>query len=189
MNLPNYTLCKPSNYEIYFLCFVVYIILKYLLQGNYMKKINPKKVFTEFRDGVNKIEPIEGRKYTVTHSDKTGDLFVTIGLKYAEDKIDKLRDELLLTWTYSDERLKLIGQVLIDNEVIKNSRIRNIIFKKEMPLALQAIRYADRELFQLNKSLDDIPIEIQFISQSEKYNKLIEFGSMKEYEVQNFAIE
>ena len=148
-----------------------------------MKKINPEKVFTEFRDGVNKIEPIEGRKYTVTHSDKTGDLFVTIGLKYAEDKIDKLRDELLLTWTYSDERLKLIGQVVIDNEVIKNSRIRNIIFKKEMPLALQAIRYADRELFQLNKSLDDIPIEIQFISQSEKYNKLIEFGSMKEYEV------
>lgn len=148
-----------------------------------MKKINPKKVFTEFRDGVNKIEPIEGRKYTVTHSDKTGDLFVTIGLKYAEDKIDKLRDELLLTWTYSDERLKLIGQVLIDNEVIKNSRIRNIIFKKEMPLALQAIRYADRELFQLNKSLDDIPIEIQFISQSEKYNKIIEFGTMKEYEV------
>ena len=148
-----------------------------------MKKINPKKVFTEFRDGVNKIDPIEGRKYTVTHSDKTGDLFVTIGLRYAEDKIDKLRDEVLLTWTHIDGNIKLIGEVLIDNDVIKNSEIRNMIFKKEMPLALQAIRYADRELFQLNKNLDDIPIEIQFISQNEKYNKIIEFGTMKEYEV------
>ncbi|CDM67252.1 hypothetical protein CM240_0073 [Clostridium bornimense] len=141
------------------------------------------KIFTEFRDGVTETYPIEGRKYTVTHSDKTGDLFVTIGLKYAEDKIDKLRDEVLLKWTHSNGKIKLVGEVLIDNDTIKKSKIRNMLFNKEMPLALQAIRYGDRKLFEENKKLDDIVIEIKFISELEEYNKVKNFGTMKEYKI------
>ena len=45
-----------------------------------MSKLNPEKLSVEFRDGVTNTEPILGRRYTLTHSDITAELFLTIGL-------------------------------------------------------------------------------------------------------------
>ena len=59
-----------------------------------MERFNPDKLFVEFRD-VTPTYPLLGRKYTQTHSDVTADLFVTIGLRYAFDKINPTRDEVL----------------------------------------------------------------------------------------------
>lgn len=63
-----------------------------------MGKLNPEKLFVEYRPGVTATEPVMGRKYTLTHSDETADLFLTIGLEYAYDKINKMRDEVLAEW-------------------------------------------------------------------------------------------
>ncbi len=63
-----------------------------------MSKLNPEKLSVEFRDGVTNTEPILGRRYTLTHSDITAELFLTIGLTYAYDKIDAMRDEVLGEW-------------------------------------------------------------------------------------------
>lgn len=59
-----------------------------------MQRLNPDKLYVEYRN-VTPTEPVTGRKYTQTHSDITGDLFVTIGLQYAYDKINPMRDEVL----------------------------------------------------------------------------------------------
>lgn len=40
-----------------------------------MSKLNPEKLSVEFRDGVTGTEPILGRRYTLTHSDITAELF------------------------------------------------------------------------------------------------------------------
>ncbi|NFF79280.1 hypothetical protein FCV38_20465, partial [Clostridium sporogenes] len=63
-----------------------------------MSKLNPEKLSVEFRDGVTSTEPILGRRYTLTHSDITAELFLTIGLTYAYDKISSMRDEVLGEW-------------------------------------------------------------------------------------------
>ena len=63
-----------------------------------MSKLNPEKLSVEFKDGVTSTEPILGRRYTLTHSDITAELFLTIGLTYAYDKIDAMRDEVLGEW-------------------------------------------------------------------------------------------
>ncbi|MEG1002689.1 MAG: staygreen family protein [Clostridium sp.] len=149
-----------------------------------MEVINPQKVFTEYRDKVTKVSPIKGRKYTMTHSDETADLFVTVGLNYAEDRIDKIRDEVKLEWIEEDGKLILYGEVLIDGEGISgNERIRNNIFMKEMPLALQSVRYGDRELFKNNEHLDCAIILIHFKSDIPKYDRVCNFGSMEMYRV------
>ncbi|MEG2109396.1 MAG: staygreen family protein [Clostridium sp.] len=149
-----------------------------------MEVINPQKVFTEYRDKVTKVSPIKGRKYTMTHSDETADLFVTVGLNYAEDRIDKIRDEVKLEWIEEDGKLILYGEVLIDGEGISgNERIRNNIFMKEMPLALQSVRYGDRELFENNEHLDCAIILIHFKSDIPKYDRVCNFGSMEMYRV------
>ncbi|WP_069998327.1 staygreen family protein [Cellulosilyticum sp. I15G10I2] len=149
-----------------------------------MKKINPNKVFTEYLSPLTNISPLKGRKYTMTHSDDTGDLFVTIGLTYAEDQINPTRDEVLLELLSKNNKPIFYGKVLVDDENIKdNIRIRNAIFLKEMPTALQAIRYADRALFEKYPLLDQVPIYIQFSSTKPQFNKLRYFGTMKNYRI------
>ena len=153
--------------------------------GDYsMKKINPNKVSTEYLPGVTKTSPVNGRKYTMTHSDTTADLFVAIGLHYAENKINDTRDEVRLEWRIHSQKPILYGNVLVDGEGVEgNASIRNAIFIKEMPTALQAIRYADQSLFEKYPYLDQVPIYIQFNSTKPRFNKLRYFGTMQMYRI------
>lgn len=147
-----------------------------------MQKINPDKVFVEYRDGVTPTSPIVRRHYTMTHSDDTGDMFVTIGHHYAEDKVTNLRDEVRLKWVLNGGVPGLYGEVLTDGEGISGSpRIRNAIFQREMHKALQAIRLADSQLFRKYSNLDHTPVLIQFKSQNPKYNQLYRYQEIGKY--------
>ena len=141
-----------------------------------------RQVFVEYRDGVTATTPLENRTYTMTHSDDTGDLFVTIGLTLAQDKTNELRDEVYLTWQKIYDKNLLYGEVLIDGEGIQGtSKIRNDIFRREMPLALQAIYVADTPLFEACPHLNDTPIIINFKSADPTYNKLYTYGTIGNY--------
>ena len=144
-----------------------------------------RQVFIEFREPVTPLMPLADRKYTMTHSDETGDLFVAISTMFAEDKVSPMRDEVRLEWnTIKDMRI-LYGEVLIDGEGIDpdKAEVRNTIFKREMPLALQAIYHADEQLFNANPALKNTPVLIHFISSQSSYNKLYYFGTIGEYNI------
>lgn len=147
-----------------------------------MKPFDPNRVHVEFRDRISATQPILDRKYTMTHSDDTAQLYVTIGKRFAQDKFSSIRDEVLLGFEPYGQQIQLFGSVIVDTgDPNQNSELRNRIFLEEMPLALKAIRYADRELYDGNSQLDEVPIVIWFQSMNDKYNKLYKFGSMKEY--------
>lgn len=151
-----------------------------------MRKIDPNKIFTEYRQEVTPTAPSRGRKYTMTHSDTTGDLFVTIGLTYAEDKIGPMRDEVKLAWETLGNRPILYGEVVVDGkDVPGNAKIRNNIFLKEMPTALTAIRYGDRQFFEKYPELDNVPVLIQFISRNPNFHRLRSFGKIGDYRLQS----
>lgn len=151
-----------------------------------MKKISTDKVFTEIRGGVTNAYPISGRKYTMTHSDETADLFVTIGVDFAEDKVQKLRDEVRLQFIVVDRMPMLYGEVMIDGVGIPgNPPVRESIFKRELPTGLQAIRYADDALFATYPELDETPVYIQFISANPDRNKLFDYGIIGDYNPKN----
>lgn len=61
-----------------------------------MNRLDPNKLSVEHRDNITPTSPIKPKKYTLTHSDMTGELFLTIAKNYAVDKITMLRDEVLL---------------------------------------------------------------------------------------------
>lgn len=129
-------------------------------------------------------EPIAARKYTITHSDITGELFIVISEEYAEDKIKEIRDEVRLSWEKREGKPTLIGSVLVDQKgVIENAKIRNAIFYNEMPVALEALRQADRFLFEEYPHLNDAPVLIHFISDDPAYNKTYDFGTIGNYEM------
>ena len=147
-----------------------------------MEKLNPDKLNVEFRSGVTPIEPIIGRKYTLTHSDITADLFLTIGLEYAYDKINKMRDEVLGEWRTYNGCLFLYIYVYVDGQfgpVV--SAVRNAIFRRELPLALEAIRYGDSRFFIAHPELDNAQIWIHFDSTNPNYNQFENWGTPKDY--------
>lgn len=147
-----------------------------------MRNKRNRQVFVEYRDNVTKTRPLKNRTYTMTHSDETGDLFVVIGLDYATDKTNELQDQVYLKWTTLNTKDLLYGEVLIDgNGIEDNSKQRYNIFKREMPLALQAIYIANQPFFDAHPELLDTPILIDFKSSSSQYNKLYSYGAIGSY--------
>lgn len=147
-----------------------------------MRELNPQKVFVQYRDKITPYGPIVGRKYTITHSDVTADLFVFVAEDYAEDQITKMRDEVRINWEKNERGLTLMGSVLVDGKGVKGLPIiRNKIFYKEMPTALQALRQGDRFLFEHDSNLDKTPVVIHFISSKAAYDKIIDFGLIGDY--------
>ena len=110
-----------------------------------MMKDGENRISVEFRDGVCEKWPVFNRKYTVTHSDETAEIFVTIGMEYARDKYSAMRDEVILHFLCCNNCIKMMGYVQIDvpGRYFDREK-RKTIFCREMPKALQAVRYADR---------------------------------------------
>ena len=68
-----------------------------------MSRLNPEKLHIRFLPNTSTEEPIIPRRYTLTHSDRTGHLFLTIGPDYDQKQISGfytrlLRDEVLAEW-------------------------------------------------------------------------------------------
>ena len=146
-----------------------------------MERLNPEKLYVEFRYGVTPTEPIIGRKYTLTHSDATAELFLTIGIEYAYDQITSMRDEVLAEWRIYNGNLFLYVYVYVGNYGSAINAIRNTIFRRELPLALEAIIYGDRELFITQPQLNNAPIWIHFDSTDPNYNRFEYWGTVKDY--------
>jgi hypothetical protein len=121
--------------------------------------------------------PVTKRKYTITHSDITAELFVFVAENYAEDQITSMQDEVRLAWMRYQDKLVLYGSVTVDDkDSEENTDIRNKIFYHEMHVALQALRQADRFLFDSIPDLDNAPVMLHFISSNPIYNKVYDYG-------------
>ena len=127
-------------------------------------------------------EPVIGRKYTLTHSDITADLFLTIGLQFAYDKVNATRDEVLAEWRTNNGLPFLYAYVYVDGQFgPAASAVRNAVFRRELPLALEAVRYGDRGFFAAHPELDNAPIWIHFYSTNPEYNRFEYWGTLKDY--------
>ncbi|MFS0862815.1 staygreen family protein [Fredinandcohnia sp. 179-A 10B2 NHS] len=149
-----------------------------------MSKFDPNKLSVEFRNGITATSPILQRKYTLTHSDVTGELFLTLGLQYALDKINSQRDEVLGEWRLTNGQYYYHVYLYIGENIDKNTAaFRYSIFKRELPLALKAIRYGDRRLFAAYPHLDFAPIIVTFMSSYPQYNKSENWGHFLTYKI------
>jgi hypothetical protein len=149
-----------------------------------MSKFNPEKLSVDFREGVTPTEPIIPRRYTLTHSDITAELFLTIGLKYAYDKINFMRDEVLGEWAKTGGRYFFYVYLHLDGELGPTvTAIRNGVFRRELPLALEAIRYGDKTFFNTYPNLDNAPIVVYFNSINPYFNRIENWGTFSDYDI------
>ncbi len=147
-----------------------------------MSRFNPDKLTVEYRPSVTPVGPVIPRRYTLTHSDVTAELFLTIGISFAYDKIGPMRDEVLSEWVVNYNNLPYLFVYLdVDGSGSGNPYTRNFIFRRELPLALEAIRYGDRYLFDTHPMLDNAQIWVWFISSQPTLNRLEYWGNPFDY--------
>ena len=128
--------------------------------------------------------PIDGRKYTIGHSDETGMIYVSIGDRY-DDRLfnHKLKDEVLAEWRPHLGQYILNASVHISDGDFdeNNAKVRYLIFNRELKTALQAALKADRQLFSHFPWLLDSPVYVYFQSVFPKYHKMKNFGKIRNY--------
>ncbi len=108
-----------------------------------MSNFNPQKLSVKYIPPATDLNPIDGRKYTLTHSDVTGELFLSVGYEYDYSAIDaKMRDEVIAELHKNAENnYVLFGRTYVSGGEfgVANSTIRFTIFQKEMYTALKGI--------------------------------------------------
>ena len=148
-----------------------------------MSNFDPEKLSVKYLDGITATGPVIPRCYTLTHSDLTGDLFLTIGNHYAWDQINPMRDEVLGEWKQIGGSFYYFVYLHIDQgQFSKNvAAKRNEIFRRELPLALTAIRNGDRFLFNTYPHLDQASIIINFMSAYPQFARQESWGTFHTY--------
>ena len=65
-----------------------------------MSLFDSNKVYVNYRDEYAYSNVIIPRRYTLTHSDESAELFLNVGTDYARDKIKTFRDDVLGEWIF-----------------------------------------------------------------------------------------
>ena len=149
------------------------------MKGSERVNFHPNLLHVEFREGITPRSPIIGRRYTLTHSDLTSELFLTIGLAFALDKINATRDEVLGEWFIAPHHYTLYLYCYVGGERgFDNARKRYAIFKKELHLVIESIRYGDKDLFKCCPHLTRAPIWIVFNSTFPQFKRIEYWGTL-----------
>jgi hypothetical protein len=152
-----------------------------------VSRLRPEKLHVQFRSGVAPTGPIMPRRYTLTHSDATGDLFLTVGSEYDRKQISGwytrlMRDEVLAEWREDEEGPALHVHCHVSGGlIVGTARWRYQIFRRELPLVLEAFRFGDRQLFEAHPALDEAPIRVHFAATRRRYRRVERWGTPADF--------
>lgn len=152
-----------------------------------MSRLRPEKLHVRFLPGTTPEGPASPRRYTLTHSDSTGDLFLTIGPDYDREQLAGLqtrlmRDEVLAEWSQGGMGSSLHLHCHVSGGLVFGpAGMRDAIFRRELPLVLEALRYGDRALFEAHPALDQSAIQIHFHASQARYDRVEEWGVPADY--------
>jgi hypothetical protein len=153
-----------------------------------MGRLNPKKLHVHFK-GVRADVFNLPRRYTVTHSDKTGDLYLTISSKFDSEQISGwytrlMRDDVLAEWKENQNAFGLhIYCHVSGGFVFGTASLRESIFRRELPLVLEAIRYGDGELINSDSRLDQAEVFVHFEKSKTKSCVVEGWGPLANYKL------
>ena len=151
-----------------------------------MSDLNPEKLHVEYKGSIAENKLDLPRKYTLTHSDSTGDLFLTIGSEYDYEQISGLytrfmRDEVLAEWQKKNGEFELHLYMHVSGGFCFGwTGLRNKIFCYHLPLVLQTIKCGDKNLIKAMPELENTQVIVHFQSKSKKYNRIENHGQIED---------
>jgi hypothetical protein len=152
-----------------------------------MKHLDPGKLKVRFLEGTQPQAPEHPRRYTLTHSDLTGELFLSIGFKYDHKAISGIytrlmRDEVLASWELDEEGPGLHVHCHVSGGLIVGSAAwREAIFRQHLPLVLEAFRYGDQAFFERHPERDHAPLSVHFHSTRAQFDRIENWGTLADY--------
>ena len=152
-----------------------------------MSSLDPRKLHVTFQGGTSSGVLEFPRCYTLTHSDMTGDLYLTIGAKYDKKQISGIytrlmRDEVLAELKMDNGQVALHVYVHVSGGLTFGlASWRNEILHLHMPMVLEAIRYGDRVIFEHHPELDKAKVCVHFISHRKRYSQVEDWGEIRKY--------
>jgi len=152
-----------------------------------MQRLDPEKLEVTYLSATRPEHTCLPRRYTLTHSDRTGRLFLSIGDEFNRRQISGLytrlmRDEVLAELCHeSGSPIFRVYCHVSGGLVVGTARWRYGILQHEMPLVLEAFRYGDRRLFEHSPEFDHVPILVHFKSTAARFNKVENWGTMIQY--------
>ncbi len=151
-----------------------------------MAELHPSKVHVRYLNDDGPSDFSLPRRYTLTHSDRTGDRFLTIGRDFDLEQISGgytrfMRDEVMAEWLDdSGPRLNVYFHVS-GGLVFGHAGLRCRIFRSCQRSVLQALRHGDEGLYRMRPELDERPAMVHYRSNKARYNFVEESGPLKEY--------
>jgi hypothetical protein len=152
-----------------------------------MKRLSVDKLHVRYLPGTGHDSPVMPRRYTLTHSDLSGDLYLTVGANYDQAQVSGwytklMRDEVLAEWEVRQGQVALLVHCHVSGGfVIGWAGLRDAIFRRELPLVLEALRFGDRALFDAHTELDHAPIWVHFHAKQPRYNVVESWGTPADY--------
>jgi Staygreen protein len=152
--------------------------------------LNPNLLHIEFIDGVNETGPVTPRVYTLTHSDYTGELYLTIGKEINFPQIEGIytrlmRDEVLAEWEVSKPATLHVFCHVSGGLVFGTPGIRYGIFRYHMPMVLEAFCYGDRGLLKEHPELAQGRVVVHFVARQKRYDQDEDWGVLEDYQIKN----
>jgi magnesium dechelatase len=142
-----------------------------------MSKLNPQKLHVQFSEGMQDPSKIVPRCYTLTHSDCTGDLFLTVARAYDRGQISGwytklMRDEVVGEWQVGESPSLHLHCHVSGGLVLGPARWRDAIFRQHLPLVLDAICFGDRSYLSANPTLHEAAILVHFHAKQAALNRV-----------------
>ena len=153
-----------------------------------MKRLQQERLHVRLAEGLDPAGPVVPRCYTLTHSDRTGDLYLTIGRTHDREQISGwytrlMRDEVLAAWREGENSPELHVHCHVSGGLILGSpRWRDAILRHEMPLVLESLRYGDQALYEGRPELNQAPIQVHFHARQARYDRAEIWGVPADYE-------
>ncbi len=152
-----------------------------------MNTLDPDILHVKYLDGIEVNDFSLPRRYTLTHSDSTGHMFLGIGRNYCKEQISGLytrfmRDEVLAEWKkYGDDYQLHVLCHVSGGLIFGSRRMRLAIFKQHMPLVLEALRCGDRGIYERCPELNRSRILVHFCSRDPATDRIQGYGSISDF--------
>ena len=149
-----------------------------------MGRLNPEKLHITCSPILKPDTLTLPRRYTLTHSDTTGDLYLTIASEYNRKQTSGwyarfMRDEVLAEWRADQKGPSLHVHCHVSGDLVfGRAGWREAIFRREMPMVLEAVLHGDRALFAAQPHLVQAPVFVHFHASQPRYNKTEEWGTL-----------
>ena len=149
-----------------------------------MVSYNPEKLHVKFTPDMDEVKL--PRRYTLTHSDRTGDMFLTVARDYDRAAISGwytrfMRDEVLGEWQDEPGLSLHIHCHVSGGLVLGPAKWRESIFRQHLPMVLEAICNADGEFISESPAFRRAPIQVRFHARQDDLDRVECWGWVQDF--------